>query len=84
MKYEMRYAIHPDFVLSKSDGDVHYIGALQLIFLYRVAPRECLVIDDSKDRYTYARLMARAEEEGLIHLWPRYDGDYTIPTERKA
>lgn len=74
----MKYAVHPDFAISKSDGDVHYISADHLIHLYGVDPRECVVINDNADRRTYANLMRLAEEDNLIHLWPRFDGNYTL------
>lgn len=76
----LRYAVHPDFVISKSDGGVHYIDARQLAWCYRLHPDQYIVIDDSMDRRTYAVQMRRAEELGLIHLYPRFDGDYTLPT----
>lgn len=75
----MKYSVHPDFVASKRDGDVHFIDARQLMHLYGVESYDCLVIDDNASRHTYARLMRRAEEEKLITLRPRYDGNYTIP-----
>ena len=38
---------------------------------------ECLIIDDMKiGRRQYAELMAIAENSRLIHLYPRYNGDY--------
>lgn len=79
----MKYSVHPDFVVSKTDRDVHYISADHLIHLYGVDPRDCVVIDDNADRRTYANLMRLAEEDNLIALRPRFDGNYTIPG-RKA
>lgn len=75
----LRYSVHPDFVQSNRDGQTHYIEAHRLMFLYGVRESECLVIDDSRDRHTYARLMRKAEELGLVSLRPRYDGNYTLP-----
>jgi hypothetical protein len=72
-----KYAIHPDYVCSKTDADVHYVNAKSLIYLYQLNPSECLIIDDMKiGRRQYAELMAIAENSRLIHLYPRYNGDY--------
>jgi hypothetical protein len=36
-----KYALHPGFVKSRTDGDRHYISAKYLAFLYGVDMREC-------------------------------------------
>ncbi len=80
----MKYAVHPDYVVSRNDADVHHIDANSLIRLYGVDPRECVVIDKEKtNARTYAHLMRCADEDGLIHLRPRFDGNYVTP-EPKA
>ncbi len=76
----MKYSVHPDFVVSKTDRDVHYITAKHLMHLYQVDPRECVVIDDASDRRSYANLMRLAEEDKLIPLRPRFDGNYALPS----
>lgn len=63
-----RYVLHPGWVMSKNDGDRHYITALKLVELYRVHPADCRV---------YGTEMP--DKEGEVHLWPRYDGNYTLP-----
>jgi beta-phosphoglucomutase-like phosphatase (HAD superfamily) len=61
-----KYAIHPDYVCSKTDGDMHYINARSLIWLYQLNPDKCLIIDDMKaGKRRYAELMAMAESSGL-------------------
>lgn len=76
----MKYALHPDWVQSRSDGDSHYTSERELAFCYQLQREEYLLIDDRRmDRRTYVRAMARAEELGLIHLYPRFDGNYTLP-----
>lgn len=74
----LKYSIHPDYVLSRRDGDVHFIDARELMNLYGVSPHECLVIRDSDGRKNYALLMARAEELCLLPLRPRFDGNYKL------
>lgn len=40
----VKYAVYPGYTTSR-DGDVHYIDARQLMRLYRVDPKECVVVD---------------------------------------
>lgn len=65
-----RFVVVPGEVISKSDGDRHFISARQLIDLYRVNPAECIVLD--RPHADAQRLM-----ESFIVLRPRYDGDYS-------
>ena len=73
MKAKVRYIIHPDFVISQSDGQEHFIDYIRLIELYRLDPRECVDW----------RLCTTRGKEDDIHLYPRYDGKYEIPVESK-
>ncbi|HBD93002.1 MAG TPA: hypothetical protein DC057_02390 [Spirochaetia bacterium] len=69
-----KYIIHPGYIVSKTDRQRHYIGVAQLIHLYRVNPKECIAnADDFYKGYNQA---------DYIHLYPRFDGDYTIKNER--
>lgn len=63
-----RYAIHPEYVTSQTDGDRHYIDAQTLVRLYNLKPHEYVVWQDRGMR-----------EEDFIHLYPRQDGNYTKP-----
>ena len=67
----IKYALHPGEMISKSDGDMHYISAIQLASLYKVSMTECIVIKDGEP--------GNSERPDLIHLWPKYDGDYKLP-----
>lgn len=62
-----KYALHPGTVVSKTDGDWHFISAKKLATLYRVHISECVI--------------ARHPVPDLINLYPRHDGNYTLPTE---
>ena len=66
-----RYVLRPSNVTSRSDGDVHFISARQLADLYGVSLRECKILMDPHGQATV--------KDGEIHLWPRYDGNYTLP-----
>ena len=69
----MKYAVHPGYVISKTDGDRHYISALQLAFLYRLYPDQFVVWDDKDPRSNIGR-----NPEVYKHLYPRIDGDYKL------
>ena len=71
-KMVKKYALHPGYVISRNDGDEHYIGEWQLQRLYGVQPNECVLVGPG------------VAGEGLIHLRPRYDGNYTLPTRQRG
>jgi len=82
----IKYAIHPGPVISKTDGDRHFVTADQLIALYQVDPQECVVVfreplDKRKRKYWGSTNCC--ECDGLIQLRPRYDGNYTLPEVTK-
>lgn len=60
-----KYVVTPGYVISKTDGDKHYISYNRLIALYNVDPKECVVY--LKHRFNY---------EGMHILSPRFDGNY--------
>lgn len=64
-----KYLIRPGLVKSETDGDLHYVGAGQLMHLYNVHPRHCQI----------ALLPSTRPEEGQIELRPRSDGKYALP-----
>lgn len=72
-----RYVLHPGWVVSKVDGDRHFITAKQLEVLYRVDPRNCVV-------YPAKGIGERFWEDrpGDAHLYPRSNGDYRLPESK--
>jgi len=66
-----RYIIHPGTMQSKTDGDIHFISASQLMRLYNVSPNECIIMDRMRPE-TYIGLNLKE----YVHLYPRYDGNY--------
>lgn len=66
----VRYIVHPGTVMSRNDRDRHFISAPRLAALYGV--RDYVVVDDDRPGF-------RAEP-GDVHLYPRFDGDYRLPT----
>jgi hypothetical protein len=68
---ENRWAIHPGFVISRSDGQRHYVGARQLADLYGVPFAECVVVDIERPEGYLGKDLS-----GLVHLHVKYDGNY--------
>lgn len=72
----VKYLVWPGRVRSKVDGDGHYLTAMQLISLYRVRPRDCIIAETLTQKNLSA---IRARNPGIIDLYPRYNGNYTLP-----
>ncbi len=70
----MKYIVHPGPMRSKSDGQWHYIGYGDLIRLYDVRPKDCILA-------TKAVLRSLRKSDDVIHLYPRYDENYEIEEE---
>jgi hypothetical protein len=68
----VKYVLHPSHITSKNDKDQHYIDAGRLARLYGVKLSECVVY-----------LGRGNEHPELLHLWPRYQGDYEGFVERR-
>lgn len=64
-----RFLVFPGHVFSKNDGDRHYIGAGDLMRLYGVNPRDCLVVRSLTD-------LIGIKRADYTELRPRYDGNY--------
>lgn len=68
-----RYVLHCETpVVSRNDGDVHYVSAIDLAGLYGVPLSECIVI--TKDS-----IMEKSRLIGLRslkHLYVKSSGDY--------
>jgi hypothetical protein len=73
-----KYLIIPGYVISKSDGDRHYVSGMELIRLYGVDRDECVIVP-----YGWPKRRGGMSEQyinSLIHLEPRLDGDYSLPS----
>jgi hypothetical protein len=71
-KLTIKYVVIPGKIISRYDGDLHYINALKLMALYKVNPAECVI------KYGDHRDSGR-DFTGLIRLFPRSDGNYETP-----
>jgi len=73
-----RYALVPGKVISKNDGDEHYINAPKLAYLYGIDFEACIVIGIN-DPYT----PEQAERDGLTVLYPDFTGEYKVPENKQ-
>lgn len=71
-----KYVLCPGHVTSKTDGDVHYIDAFTLAYLYKVLPHECYV-DTSNSNWK--RGQPQEHLDSLIWLFPDPTGRYELP-----
>lgn len=75
MADKSKWLLCPGPVMSKTDGQIHQVGARQLAQLYGVPMSECVTRP--------SRWIDRGWRQpfGLTELHPRYDGDYTLPQQ---
>lgn len=66
-----KYVIHPGTVISKNDGQNHFITYRDLIYLYKLNPEECI------DSRTQNPMTWESSEITLQHLFPKENGNYT-------
>ena len=71
---QIKYVVHPGFVLSKQDKDTHYVGYNRLVALYGVDPRNCELYNPA---FNYDN-----EPDNYIHLYPRFDGNYKLSLQK--
>ena len=65
-----RFVLHPGPVISKNDGQEHYISSVQLARLHGLNMRDCVVIKHNDPSYRKERYAH------MVHLYPRSDGLY--------
>lgn len=70
-----RFIIHPGWIRSKNDGDIHWISGAMLMRLYRVFSHESVIVDEKNFPGSEA---SYRERPGDIHLYPNYYGNYYI------
>lgn len=80
-----RYLLCPGAVRSRTDGQLHEVGARQLAMLYGVSMSECTVLPEPNSRNALLRiyLQDRLASGELIALRPRYDGRYKLPESKR-
>jgi hypothetical protein len=70
-----KYAVFSGEVYSQHDGDHHFVSADQLVRIFNLDRRECVLVQNEDDK-------RGRDFSGLIKLFPRYEGDYTLPGGR--
>ena len=65
----IKYILCPGYIISKNDGDEHYINAKTLQSLYMVDPKECVVKSDAP---------GWKPPKGVIYLVSKYNVDYSV------
>lgn len=70
-----KYLVIGGNVVSKHDGETHFISARRLCDLYRVDPQECICVSDRRE----IRYMIQAKIKDLIELLPDPSGKYELP-----
>lgn len=80
-----RFLIVPDYVVSIRDNDRHWIGANQLMSLYRVPRFQCVILDQRRTPTGALGLEGFIEHyhPDKIVLMPSYVGNYDLPPEAK-
>jgi hypothetical protein len=65
-----KFALHPGYINSANDNQLHYIGIKQLERLYELKQGEYIVWNDHLKGHVWG---------DYLHLYPRYDGKYGRP-----
>lgn len=72
-----KYLCYGGNIKSRNDGDIHYIRSSVVAMLYRVNPKECIMVDYSTPEHWY-KSYSRDYLNSLIVLKPRNDGNYNL------
>jgi hypothetical protein len=64
--------VHPGWIISRSDGDRHYITGTQLIKLYGLNPQTTMIMGPDTFMNHY---LDNLEDR---HFYPRSDGEYRL------
>lgn len=73
-----KYVVCPGRVVNKDDGQTRYVKADELIRLYGVNGQECAIYEPSPWWPDSYYRMAERQHSGLIRLYPRHNGDYSL------
>ena len=68
---DIEIVLCPGSVISKNDGQRHYINARKLAMLYEVDYSTCVIYDPSKPES-----LSFKKKENQVFLCPREDGNY--------
>ena len=68
------YVLVPGYIISKKDGDRHFITGKMLQRLYKVDPSDCIEAPTGRGCEHWE------PPENAIYLRPKQDGDYSLPS----
>lgn len=74
----VKYGVHGGYVISRHDGQSHYVYPQEVMSLYGVEPKDCLMIRDDAGISLYDELFLTR----LIHLYPDASGRYELKENR--
>lgn len=77
-----KYLVFGGFIISKKDGQTHYIPARRVMELYKVDRKDCMLVDGPNDLRVIS--IRKAEQynprrKRAIELWPDPRGYYQLP-----
>ena len=75
-----KYVVYPGKVISRTDLQEHYVGARDLMRLYGVEESECEIYEPKPWWPPHYHDRDEERRNGLIALRPRYDGNYSLPS----
>jgi hypothetical protein len=74
-----KYLVIPDYVISKTDGQRHYVSCNQLVRLYGVQEGECIFSESPDTGKTMNSINYNKKRYGnLTELRPKYSGNYLL------
>jgi len=81
VKMKRKYVVFGGEVISKNDGEIHYIPAYKVCELYGLNPHASnVILVDIRRPETYKWLsLMKLEDGSWTFLYPRSDGNYTLP-----
>ena len=69
VKPPKKYMLCPGYIISKNDGQRHYISPADLVRLYGANPAECVIFGN----------VPESDHHKYIKLVPKRNGDYFLP-----
>ena len=72
----IRYILCPGEIESKYDGQIHYIGPMQLARLYEIDIRDCEIYEPAPWWTPSYFKEFEVKYKDIPRLYPRYHGDY--------
>jgi hypothetical protein len=74
-----KYLVIPDYIISKNDGQRHYISCNKLVQLYGVDEGECVFVESSSTGKMTDSIEYNKKRYGnLIELKPKHSGNYIL------